>query len=192
MLCGVVAIGTKREGWQKAYYQMFEERIYLGSVMGSMEGWLGVRSLRTFDLRIRRQSENADKLVAWLADCLAGNGQEAEVIKKVFAKIDHASLQKEDMAWLKKQMPGGFGPVFSLWMKDREAARSLPGKLHLFHHATSLGGVESLVEWRRMSDKTVDERVLRVSVGIENWEDLRDDFVQAFEQLGANTSLPTR
>lgn len=183
MLCGVVAIGTKREGWQKAYYQMFEERIYLGSVMGSMEGWLGVRSLRTFDLRIRRQSENADRLVAWLAGCLEGKGEDAEVIKKVFAKIDHASLQEEDMAWLKKQMPNGFGPVFAATAKSKELAKKLPSKLHFFHHATSLGGVESLIEWRSMSDPSVEPTLLRLSIGVENWEDLKADLVQACKAL---------
>ena len=186
MLCGVLAVPPTKREW---FDGLWNERMYLGSVMGSMELWLGVRSLRTLELRVLRQSENTTKLVAWLQSQMQ---EEGSTVAKAVSKVQHASLQTNDMGWLKKQMPGGFGPVFSLFMKDKESARSLPGKLHLFHHATSLGGVESLIEWRRMSDKTVDERVLRVSVGIENWEDLRDDFVQAFEQLGANASLPTR
>ena len=59
----------------------------------------------------------------------------------------------------------------------------LPSKLRLFFHATSLGGVESLVEWRAMSDEGVDPRLLRVSVGLEAWEDLRDDLLRAFGEL---------
>ena len=62
-------------------------------------------------------------------------------------------------------------------------ARKLPSRLHLFHHATSLGGVESLIEWRRMSDDTVDERVLRVSIGVEDCEDLKQDFLDGFKAL---------
>lgn len=80
-------------------------------------------------------------------------------------------------------MPNGFGPVFALWMKTEEDARRLPSKLQLFHHATSLGGVESLVEWRRMSDESIDATLLRFSIGVENWVDLRDDLATAFLAL---------
>jgi cystathionine gamma-synthase len=45
-------------------------------------------------------------------------------------------------------MPKGYGPVFSIAMKEAVYAKHLPSKLNLFHHATSLGGVESLIEWR--------------------------------------------
>ena len=50
---------------------------------------------------------------------------------------------------------------------------------------TSLGGVESLIEWRRMSDNTVGPELLRISVGVEAFEDLRDDLVNGFESLAA-------
>ena len=75
-------------------------------------------------------------------------------------------------------MSGGFGPVFSVLLKESRVARALPTKLRLFHHATSLGCVESLIEWRRMSDPGVDEGLLRLSIGVEHWEDLRDDLLQ--------------
>lgn len=193
MLCGVVGVGRQVEGWEKHYWGMYAERIYLGSVMGSMEGWLGVRSLRTFELRVKRQSENADQLVAFIAGALEGTSgtddDGVEDVKKVVEKIEHASLQKEDMGWLKKQMPNGFGPVFSMWMKSEALARRLPSKLHLFHHATSLGGVESLVEWRKMSDPKVEGGLLRVSVGVESWEDLKADMINGCKQLVADGSL---
>ena len=79
---------------------------------------------------------------------------------------------------MRRQMPGGWGPVFSLLMVDEDAARRLPSKLRLFDHATSLGGVESLIEWRAMTDPKVDRRLLRVSVGVEGLEDLKDDLRQ--------------
>ena len=188
MLCGVLAVKSK--DW---YRKLSDERTYLGSVLGSLEGWLGVRSLRTLELRVQRQSQNAEKLVAWLVGLLepenvanentgASSGN-SEVVKAVVEKIAHASLQHGDRHWLQKQMPNGYGPVFAIWMKDESVARAFPSKLRLFHHATSLGGVESLIEWRTMSDATVDTRLLRVSVGVENWEDLRDDLLTAFKTL---------
>ncbi|KAL2266594.1 hypothetical protein VTJ83DRAFT_5946 [Remersonia thermophila] len=163
--------------------QLREERLLLGGVMGSLEGWLGVRSLRTLELRVQRQSQNAQRLVRWLADEQArGEGVVAELVHRV----QHASLQPEaadEGSWLARQMPNGHGPVFALWLATEQLARRLPSKLRLFHHATSLGGVESLVEWRAMSDSTVDRRLIRVSVGVEAWEDLRDDLLQGFQAL---------
>lgn len=185
MLCGILAVKKGEEGLKRAK-TLRAERIFLGAVLGSLEGWLGVRSLRTLDLRVQRQSSSAEKLVRWLQDSLDGKGEgkEAEVVKRVVSKISHASLQTADYDWLKQQMPNGFGPVFSIYMKTPQLARTLPSKLRLFHHATSLGGVESLIEWRRMSDAEVDERLLRVSVGVESWEDLKGDLLGAFESLG--------
>lgn len=80
-------------------------------------------------------------------------------------------------------MPNGYGPVFAITMKNESLARRLPSKLELFHHATSLGGVESLIEWRAMSDEKIDTRLLRISVGLEHWEDLRDDLMKGFRAL---------
>ncbi|KAI1107892.1 PLP-dependent transferase [Jackrogersella minutella] len=175
MLCGVLAVSPRHAaGWMRA---LREERLVLGSVMGSFEGWLGVRSLRTLEVRVRRQSADAERLVRWLADAGAAD---------LVAQLKHASLQAADLAdggWLRSQMPAGFGPVFALYMHDADDARRLPSKLRLFHHATSLGGVESLIEWRAMTDAGVDKRLLRVSVGLEGFEDLRDDLAQGFAAL---------
>lgn len=186
MLCGVLV--TNNDAIWKG---LWEERMYLGNVMGSLEGWLGVRSVRTLEVRILGQSRNAKQLVGWLNACFSDHSsdtdvpkpaeEETSVVKSVVAKVQHASLQKE--AWVAKQMPGGYGPVFSLWLKEEEMARRLPSKLHLFHHATSLGGVESLIEWRRMSDRGVDPRVMRISVGLENWEDLKADLFQGLKAV---------
>jgi cystathionine beta-lyase/cystathionine gamma-synthase len=193
MLCGILAVNPARikEGWFRG---LEDERLHLGNVMGSLEGWLGVRSVRTLEVRVERQSANATNLVAWLHTALhpekdghrtAVSAEASKVVKAVLAKIEHASLQEEDIkdGWLLKQMPNGFGPVFSITMKEQTFARRLPSKLDLFHHATSLGGVESLIEWRTMSDSKIDTRLLRVSVGIEGWEDLRDDLLRGFKAI---------
>ncbi|KAK3899588.1 pyridoxal phosphate-dependent transferase [Staphylotrichum tortipilum] len=188
MLSGVLAIHPDRAaaGWLAG---LRGERLLLGSVAGNLEGWLGVRSLRTLELRVMRQSENAQRLVDWLASQQragsSGSGS-ANVVADLVYKIQHSSLQPEASdpgSWLCKQMPNGHGPVFSLLLQSAEHAKRLPSKLLLFHHATSLGGVESLVEWRAMSDADVDRRLIRVSVGVEGWEDLRDDLLQGLQAL---------
>lgn len=180
MLCGVLAVRPDKEDWAKA---LLLDRLVIGSVMGSFEGWLGIRSLRTLELRVRRESETATALVTWLATQLR---DPSSVVGSTVEKIQHASLQDEaavEGSWLRKQMPEGYGPVFALWLKNQELTKRLPSKLHLFQHATSLGGVESLIEWRAMSDAGVDKRLLRVSIGVEGFEDLKQDLLQGFEAL---------
>lgn len=180
LLCGVVA--TKNEEWKKT---LLEDRLAIGNVMGNLEGWLGVRSLRTLEIRVQRASQNAAELIAWLQRGLnntePAKGSEEYFIQTVVQKIYHVSLQDEP--WVRRQMPNGFGPVFSLVLRNEDFARRLPSKLAFFHHATSLGGVESLIEWRALSDSRVDRKLLRISVGLENWEDLKNDLLGAFKAL---------
>lgn len=185
MLCGVLAV--KRKEWLP---RMLEDRVFLGNVMGSLEGWLGVRSIRTLELRVKRQSETATQIVDALDGALSGHTVgtglsqgDVDAVRAVVAEVKHASLQASDMSWLRKQMPNGYGPVFSIVMKTSDFARRLPSKLHLFHHATSLGGVESLIEWRTMTDSTVEKTLMRVSIGIEDSRDLLDDLLQGFRVL---------
>ncbi|KAL9115793.1 MAG: hypothetical protein Q9227_000161 [Pyrenula ochraceoflavens] len=194
MLCGILAV--KKKEWLP---KMVEDRLFLGSVMGSMEGWLGVRSVRTLGIRVERQSHSTERIVRHLHGCIQSDNESVneigskimEKVKSVLNMVTHASLQKEDMSWLRKQMPNGFGPVFSILMRTESQARRLPSKLKYFHHATSLGGVESLIEWRTMSDATVDKRLLRVSVGLEDSMDLLMDLVMGMvsiydEDVGVN------
>ncbi|KAJ5637838.1 hypothetical protein N7490_007717 [Penicillium lividum] len=181
MLCGILVVAPARvkEGWLKTLHK---DRQYIGSVMGSFEGWLGIRSARTMQLRVMRQAETATKLAAWLQEQAEDS---KSPVSKVVSKVRHASLQKEDLddGWLQKQMPGGFGPVFSIWTHNPEHARHLPSRMFVFQHATSLGGVESLMEWRKMSDAGCDNRLLRVSCGIEEFGDLKTDILQGMESL---------
>lgn len=181
MLCGILVIRADRveEGWLKTLHK---DRQYIGSVMGSFEGWLGIRSARTMQLRVTRQSQTATALVAWLQEQLK---DPKSPVGKVLSHIQHASIQENDLkdGWLQKQMPGGFGPVFSIWAKNQEHARRLPSRMFVFQHATSLGGVESLMEWRAMSDAACDNRLLRISCGIEELEDLKVDILQGLESL---------
>lgn len=167
------------------------QRVHLGSIMGSLEAWLAVRSLRTLTLRVRQQSNTAGKLVRWLHDSLQpnnnnNNNNNDNVIRRVLSKIHHASLQPEASdpnSWLCAQMPNGYGPVFAITMRNEGFARRFPSYLKLWRHATSLGGVESLIDWRALHDPQADGRLLRLSVGVEDFEDLRKDLEAGFVGL---------
>lgn len=181
MLCGLLVIhpGRVQEGWLESLYS---ERQVLGSVMGSLEGWLGLRSVRTLQLRVMHQSRTATGLVEWLTGQLS---QHNSIVDRAVEKVMHASLQTKALkdGWLQKQMPKGFGAVFAIVMKDANYAQRLPTCMFCFQHATSLGGVESLMEWRAMSDKDCDRRLVRVSVGLEDIEDLKNDLLQGMKAL---------
>ncbi|KAL8693997.1 MAG: hypothetical protein Q9218_001296 [Villophora microphyllina] len=188
LLLGVLA--TRSKDWFK---QLALDRMHTGNVPGSMECWLAARSLRTMDVRMTRQSESASALVEWLHGAKNGEGPGKDVVGKIVAEVRHACLQeeaKDQNGWLKQQMKG-WGPLFAFNLKKEELAKRLPSKLKLFMHATSLGGVESLIEWRAMSDEKADPTMLRVSVGLEQWEDLRDDLLKGFEALVEEESLRT-
>lgn len=107
------------------------------------------------------------------------------LVSTVLDRVGHASLQHDALedGWLQKQMPGGFGPVFAMWTKNPDHARRLPSRMYVFQHATSLGGMESLMEWRAMNDLKCDRRLLRVSCGLQDVEDMKADMLQAFESL---------
>jgi cystathionine beta-lyase/cystathionine gamma-synthase len=186
LLCGVLA--TQRQEWVS---KLQSDRAVLGSTMGNLESWLGVRSLRTLEVRVQRQSQNAEWLVSWLDSAIKSEcpspGSDAAAVQGAVYQVKHASLQRDDMLWLQEQMPNGYGPVFSMVMKEEYMARELPSKLAFFHHATSLGSVETLIEWRALSDDRVDRRLLRISVGLENWEDLRSDLISAFKTITGDT-----
>lgn len=154
--------------------QLRDDRIYLGTNVANLESFMLLRSLRTFEMRMLKQSENATKVVKFLND----NRQRFD---KVLDKLYHSSLQTEE--FVKKQLKGGYGPVFSLTLKTKDQCKKFPPKLKYFHHATSLGGIESLVEWRAMTDPYIDQTLIRVSIGCENADDLIADLSKALQDL---------
>lgn len=169
LLAGVLVV--KNVETQRA---LIKERIYLGTNLGNLESFLLLRSLRTFEMRVTKQSENALKVVTFLHENSAK-------YPKVLDQLYHSSLQKEE--FVQKQLAGGHGAVFSMILKSVEQAKKLPTKLVYFQHATSLGGVESLIEWRAMSDSTIDPCLVRLSVGCENVDDLIQDLDQGLQAL---------
>ncbi|KIV86066.1 hypothetical protein PV11_01705 [Exophiala sideris] len=185
-LCGVLAV--KDEAWLQRLHQ---DRLYLGSVMAGFDSWLATRSIRTLEMRVLRQSHSAEYIVRALHSGLLPqtssflSNEDVLTVRKVVEEVHHASLQAdvETEGWLRNQMPRGYGPVFALTLRDADFARKLPSKLLLFHHATSLGGVESLIEWRTMTDSTVTRDFLRLSIGVESPEDLLADLIQGLRAV---------
>lgn len=151
-----------------------DDRIYLGTNVANLESFMLLRSLRTYELRINKQSESATKIVKFLFD-------HQSKFDKVLKTIYHSSLQTEE--FVKKQLVGGYGPVFAITLHTKEQCKMFPLKLKYFHHATSLGGIESLVEWRAMTDPYIDQTLIRVSVGCESADDLIRDLASTLQEL---------
>jgi len=151
--------------------QLKADRVFSGTILQAFEAWMLLRSLKTFPLRIRQQSQNANAIVRYLAD----NQAQLPKLKKVIS----ATLQTDP--FVAEQLPLGGSPTFAIEVEDEETARYLPSKLQQFYHATSLGSVHSVIEWRALSDETVDPRLLRLTIGIESADDLISDLRQALQ-----------
>ncbi|MFG6506203.1 MULTISPECIES: PLP-dependent aspartate aminotransferase family protein [Sulfitobacter] len=151
-----------------------DDRNEAGAVIGPMEAWLLARGMRTLPLRMREMSRNAMTLAEFLSD-------HPQVEQVMYPGLpDHPGH-----ALAAQQMHGGYGGLLSFVAKGgAEAALKAAGRLQLFHRATSLGGVESLVEHRHTIEPHtgIPEGLLRLSVGIEDVEDLGADLGQALGQ----------
>ncbi len=143
-----------------------------GAVPSAFDCWLMCRSLATFAARMPIHAANAMQLARYLSAHPA--------IEEVLYPGLPDNPQHEVA---KRQMQGGFGGMLSILVRGgQEAALRLCSRLHIFRHATSLGGVESLIEHRRSvegPDSPCPDHLLRISVGIEGAEDLIADFEQA-------------
>ena len=168
VLAGVLATNAPADShWQAIAI----DRHDAGAVIGSFEAWLLIRSIRTLPLRVERMSQNAQAVAEFL--------QSHDAVAQVF----YPGLPDfEGHSVAKRQMAGGFGSLLSFCVKGGavEALR-VAGQLNLFHRATSLGGVESLVEHRHTIEPHtgIPESLLRLSIGIEDVQDLCADLEQA-------------
>ena len=170
VLAGVLATNAPADShWQAIAI----DRHDAGAVIGSFEAWLLIRSIRTLPLRVERMSQNAQAVAEFL--------QSHDAVAQVF----YPGLPDfEGHSVAKRQMAGGFGSLLSFCVKGGavEALR-VAGQLNLFHRATSLGGVESLVEHRHTIEPHtgIPESLLRLSIGIEDVQDLCADLEQALK-----------
>ncbi|KAF7301356.1 hypothetical protein MIND_00700800 [Mycena indigotica] len=188
LLAGVLVV-RKKDEWDV----LQSDRTYLGNMIGSLESWLLLRSLRTYHLRLARQSENATALVEWLCKIAATPKGESfdGVPGGVILQVWHSSIQKKDMRGFdpKSQMTGGWNATFSIQLSRPEYAAWFPHSLKYFTPATSLGGVESLAEYRFSWDPTSDPKAVRLSIGVEDVADLQADIRQALKHLVNNSKL---
>jgi cystathionine beta-lyase/cystathionine gamma-synthase len=152
-----------------------------GAVPGPFDAWLVLRGIKTLALRMERHCSNAQALAEWLA-------VHPQVERVYFPGL--ASHSNHELA--ARQMHQ-FGGMISIRLQGGgEAARKLLQRTRLFSLAESLGGVESLIghpatmthasipaEVRRA--RGVDDGLVRLSVGIEDLDDLREDLRQALE-----------
>jgi cystathionine gamma-synthase len=150
------AVVTKDD---QLYDVLKKRRDMIGAVPGTFEAWLALRGLRTLHVRLERAQANAQELVRRLQ----GHPAVGEV-----------------------RYPG-FGAVVSVVLAQGAlAADLLTHKTRLWVHATSLGGVESTFERRRRwksEPATIPEGLVRMSVGIEDVDDLWDDLATALDDL---------
>lgn len=171
VLAGALVCGdAERPMWLAAK----EQRHLGGAVIGPFEAWLLARGMRTLAVRVERASANALTIAEWLD---ARNDVDA-----IYPGLpNHPGHEVA-----KRQMRDGYGAMMSVQVRGKgtERALAVKSKLKLFRRATSLGGVESLVEHRHTIEGAATMSppdLLRISVGIENVDDLIEDLRQALD-----------
>jgi cystathionine gamma-synthase len=166
---GIVVAKTDNEFFKRIRSIQYEG----GAVPSPFDCWLILRGMRTLPWRMRAHSENAMKLAKFLA-------QHPKV-----ARVHYPGLPSHPGHKIAASQMAAFGGMLSFEVKDGyEAAMSVAAKTKIFIRATSLGGVESLVEHRASIEgqgTTSPEGLLRLSIGLENAEDLIEDLDQALE-----------
>jgi cystathionine gamma-synthase len=179
LICGIVA--GRRDLIQKIH----ETRTTLGGTMDPHAAWLLLRGIKTLAVRVQRQNENALRVAQYLA-------QHPKV-----RRVHHPFLEGHPQrALAMEQMHGGGGMVSFEVDGTGEDARRLADSLHLFTMAPSLGGVDSLVSIPVLTSHAmisaeqrkkmgVGEQLIRLSVGIENADDLIADLEQALASVSS-------
>jgi cystathionine gamma-synthase len=171
VLAGAVLSARNDPFWQR----IRSWRRTAGAVPGPVEAWLLVRGMRTLFLRVRRASDSA---LAVARHFEAHPALRAVLYPGLPSHPGHAIAAR--------QMTGGFGGMLSIRVAGgAERARAVLAAVEVFKRATSLGGVESLIEHRSSMEgpsSPVPDDLLRLSIGIEAPEDLIADLEAALEQ----------
>jgi cystathionine gamma-synthase len=156
---------------QELLDRLLHVREILGAVASPFNSWLILRGLRSLSCRMERHSANATAVASALAACPA--------VETVYYPGLHANAGY-DVA--QRQMKA-FGGMLSFLVRGaREEALRVASRVKLFTNATSLGGVESLIEHRASSEGKMSrapQNLLRLSVGLEHPDDLVEDLLQA-------------
>lgn len=152
----------------------------IGAILSPFDCWLLLRSIKTLAVRMERHNQNAMKIAEYL--------QSHPMVKKVF----YPGLESHPQHLVAKKQMRGFGGMVSFEVKDFETAKNVLYKFKIFTLAESLGGVESLVSHpatmthasipKEIREKNgLTDGLIRLSVGIEDLEDLINDLEQALK-----------
>jgi cystathionine gamma-synthase len=183
LICGVVC------GRKELMEKIWGTRTTLGNCMDPHASWMLVRGLKTLALRVARQNESALRVAEFL-------GQHGKV-----RSVHYPFLKKHPQyAIAREQMLGGGGMVSFEVEGTGEDARRVSEAMRLFRLAPSLGGVESLVSIPVLTSHAmidaehrekmgVTEQMIRISVGIENVQDLIADLERALEAVAATAAV---
>jgi cystathionine beta-lyase/cystathionine gamma-synthase len=180
VICGVIA------GRKDLIEKIHETRTTLGGVMDPHAAWLLLRGIKTLAVRVQRHNENALRVAQFLA-------QHSRVRRVHYPFLEGHPQRAVAM----EQMSGGGGIVSFEVDGSGEDARHVSESLNLFTLAPSLGGVDSLVSIPVLTSHAmisaelrqkmgVTEQLIRLSVGIENADDLIADLEQAFAVVSSS------
>lgn len=168
VIAGTLTTRAADENWQR----IKAVRAQIGTVLGPFEAWLLLRGMRTLFVRVAAQSRSAERIAGHFLN-------HAKVEAVLYPGLP--AFPGHDVAT--RQMRGGFGGMLSLRVKGgAPGALAFSGKLKVWKRATSLGGVESLIEHRASVEgpqSTTPPDLLRMSVGLEDVDDLIEDVEQA-------------
>ena len=157
--------------------ELFEKvehvRTIVGGVASPFNSWLILRGIRTLAPRMRMHSENARAVAQFLAT------------NRRIEAVHYPGLPSHPAHEVAARQMSDFGGMLSIRVKGgREEAMAVAAKTKLFTRATSLGGVESLIEHRASSEGPASRtppNLLRLSIGLEHNDDLIADLAQALE-----------
>lgn len=173
-ICGLVTVKDPSLA-EKVYFHQNGA----GAILGPQDSWLTIRGMKTLSVRLDRQQENALGLAKWL--------DTNELVTKVY----YPGLENHPGHDLLQAQADGFGAMIAFEVTSPELVEKLLLKTGLISFAESLGGVETLmtfpavqthadIEPEKREKMGINNRLLRLSVGIENINDLIADLDQAF------------
>ena len=172
VVAGILVTAKRDERWEEIKLV----RTLTGGILGPFEAWLLLRGMRTLFVRFEKASQSALRL----ARHFEGHPRLQRVLYPGLESHPGHEIAK-------RQMTQGFGGMLSLLVEGgADEAKRIAGKTRLFVRATSLGGVESLIEHRASVEgplSEVPQNLLRLSIGIENCQDLINDLEQSLDAL---------
>ncbi|MDR1901025.1 MAG: PLP-dependent aspartate aminotransferase family protein [Treponema sp.] len=158
-----------------------------GASLAPFDAWLTLRGIKTLAVRMEKHEKNALKIAHWL--------REQPEVDRVF----YPGFEDHPQYSLSRSQARGFGGMISFYLKDADLVPALLKNVSLILFAESLGGVESLITYPLVQTHEaipeamrlaagVNDRLMRLSVGIEDPGDIIEDLRRAFHRCGHGTS----